>query len=302
MRFGFYLSKSEIRGLCAFAVLLLILTLGIAFFSHRTQPVSSTIIGVDSLDEAAAFFKSSNGNISSEHKQKESKTSLFPFDPNTADSATFAQLGLPGYLSRRIVRYRSKGGQFREASDLQKIYGLSDKDYHRLLPYIRITRVQEAPVVSPRSFPATRKEISVEKTASHHSDKFESLVHLDINSVDSLTLVRIPGIGPYYAFRFLKYRKQLGGYISVSQLEEIANFPKDCLAWFYVDNPETEKIPINEASFSRLVRHPYLNYEQVKAIFNYRRRFGPLVSLHQLSNLEVFTSDDLERLRPYISF
>ena len=54
--------------------------------------------------------------------------------------------------------------------------------------------------------------------------------------------------------------------------------------------------------FRQLLRHPYLNYEQVKAIFQYRQKFGPLHSLQELRNYEVFTPEDFIRLAPYVSF
>lgn len=64
---------------------------------------------------------------------------LFEFDPNTATQEELQQLGLRERTAKSIVKYRSKGGQFRKKEDLKKIYTLAEEDYLRLEPYIRIT-------------------------------------------------------------------------------------------------------------------------------------------------------------------
>ena len=44
-----------------------------------------------------------------------------PFDPNRTDSVTFCRLGLPAWMAKNILRYRSKGGKFRKAEDFKKV-------------------------------------------------------------------------------------------------------------------------------------------------------------------------------------
>ncbi len=301
MRFGTYLSRSDVKGICFFAILLLLATIGTALWKYGLPPASETAGAIDSLDECRHFFDSTA--TATQARLSESHPSLFPFDPNTADSATLAQLGIPRTIAGRIVRYRSKGGRFRKATDLAKIYGLPKECYRQLLPYIRIAGSQDTPPIQDNATPPPASNHTPANTArTNNTDKFDRHVALDANKVDSLTLIRIPGIGPYYAHRFLKYRSQLGGYTDIRQLEEIPNFPKDCLDWFYTDHPEIKKIDINHASFKQLLSHPYLNYDQVKAIFNYRHKFGRLNHLQQLGNSDCFTPDDFEKLRPYISF
>ena len=63
-----------------------------------------------------------------------------------------------------------------------------------------------------------------------------------------------------------------------------------------------EKININQLEFKEILAHPYINYEQTKAIVNLRRRTGPITSTSQLAMLEEFTSEDIERITPYIEF
>lgn len=73
-----------------------------------------------------------------ENDGMDASAQLFAFDPNTATLEELQQLGLRERVAKAIVNYRSKGGQFRKSEDLKKIYTLSEKDYLRLEPYIRI--------------------------------------------------------------------------------------------------------------------------------------------------------------------
>lgn len=300
MRFGIYLSRSDIKGMCLFAILLLLATALVFFYAHRMPDNAETAETDDLLKESRHFFDSTGT-----YKQAEaagSHPSLFPFDPNTADSGTFARLGISPSIAGRIVRYRSKGGRFRKPSDLRRIYGFPEECYRQLSPYIRITAPQGSGTRQIAVTPHKVEKAPVPTCAVNTVEKFDHLVVLNANDIDSLTLIRIPGIGPYYAHRFLEYRKKLGGYADVNQLAEIPHFPKDCIEWFCTDRQAVRTISINHAPFKQLLAHPYLNYEQVRAIFGYRHKFGRIDHLQQLANLEVFTPYDFERLRPYLSF
>ncbi len=113
----------------------------------------------------------------------------------------------------------------------------------------------------------------------------------------------MPGVGPYFARRIVRYRQRLGGFVSPEQLREIPNLPDSVQTWFRVTAEKAQRpLRLNSATFRELLRHPYLNYEQVKAIVNYRERQGALQTLQELSLSEAFTPVDLERLTPYVSF
>lgn len=132
--------------------------------------------------------------------------------------------------------------------------------------------------------------------------KFEKGTVVDLNSTDTTELKRVPGIGSYYAKRIVDYRERLGGYVNVDQLLEINRLPDTLRVWFCVRDSIVRKIKLNSASFSQLLSHPYLNYEQVKVIVNRREKKGELKNPAQLSLYEEFTERDMERLMPYLGF
>lgn len=132
--------------------------------------------------------------------------------------------------------------------------------------------------------------------------KFQTDTLINLNTADTLTLQRIPGIGRGFSHMIVRRRELLGGFVSVAQLLELNHFPESALAWFTLDSlPAPRRLDINHADFSTLLRHPYLNYAQVQAICRYRERIGYITSLDDLSNDTAFTTADLRRLAPYVS-
>lgn len=101
----------------------------------------------------------------------------------------------------------------------------------------------------------------------------------------------------------LAYRRRLGGFVSPSQVDEIDNLPRGFAKWFKVaPDFSPGKININRASIERLRDHPYLDFYQARAIIEWRRKYGDLRSLQQLSILEEFSDSTLDRIAPYIEF
>ncbi len=262
---------------------------------------------------------------------------LFFFDPNSADSATFVSLGLRPNTARAIVHYRMAGGRFRKPDDFARIYTLSHDDFLRLRPYIRINKqysVKDTDNASYRHYEAREDYAHSSYSQSHSSKEYDSSSNtqhpaskvgnysakagiysskgyvrklkqgerVDLSTADTLDLQRIPGIGPYYAAKIIRYRNRMGGFVSVNQLEEIYGLPDDICRWVSVGKPHINKIRINALTFGQLLKHPYLNFDQVKAILNHRQLYGPVRSLTDLRTYDAFSEDDFRRLAPYVDF
>ncbi len=217
--------------------------------------------------------------------QTKNSSTKFPFNPNTATESELLELGFPDWLVKRVLAYRAKGGTFKTAADLQKIYNFPEELFAELQPFI---------------------VIDAEKNTENPKQKpnFATVI-VEINSADSVQLLQVQGIGPAFANRILKYRKQLGGFSNIIQLLEVYGFDAEKLenvkAQFVVDAALIQKLNINKDEFKILLNHPYLDYKQVKAIVGYREQIGPLKSISELINLEGFTAKDIERLNPYLS-
>ena len=126
---------------------------------------------------------------------------------------------------------------------------------------------------------------------------------VDLNSIDSVSLVKLPGIGPWFALRIVEYRDKLGGYCSVRQLAEIDGLPDSVMQWFVVtDTVPIRKVRVNHSSLSELRRHPYINFYQARVIVELIRQHGPIKGPDRLSLLDEFSGQDLERLEPYLGY
>ena len=139
--------------------------------------------------------------------------------------------------------------------------------------------------------------------------KFATPILLELNIVDSATLTKIPGIGAKSASMIIRYREQLGGYVTPYQIGEklvweSAQEKMDewCRLWLKADTGMIRKLNVNSAGFKDILRHPYISYEQTKALVNYRDKHRRISGLEVLNMLEEFDENDIERLTPYLSF
>lgn len=306
--------KSRLKALLFFSARerrgILLLTLGVIAvlmwgYGYLHRKSGQTPVNADSLarQEYEAFAShiarqesAWQARYAPTYKRWEREPELAPFDPNTADSATFCRLGLPGWMARNILRYRAKGGKFRRPDDFKKIYGLTDAQYRQLLPYIDIppedTLRQTARLYNP---PAMRDTVL-------YPNKFPEGTVIELNGADTTLLKKIPGIGSGIARMITGYRQRLGGFYRIEQLEDIHLDYRQLAPWFSIDTAGIRRIDLNRASVDRLRNHPYINFYQAKAIVEYRRKHGRLKSLKPFVLYEEFSAEDLERIGHYVCF
>ena len=292
-----FLSRSEKRGLLLLLFLLLCVSGGMLYVGMTERVGTVVQLSPGDAAELEAFAEATKERKRQREVERTAIASPFPFNPNTADSATLIKVGLKSWQVKNLLAYRRAGGRWKDADDFKRLYGLSDEDYQRLRPYIKIP-----PPVKDVYF--TEKDRARQDSLRQlRPEKFAELTVLDLNTVDTLTLRKIPGIGVGYSRSIVSYRQRLGGFVSIAQLKEIEGLPDRIEEWFTVDeNAEVNRISINKSDFKTLLRHPYLSYEQVKVITTHIRKYGPLRSWKDLQLYKEFTSRDFERLTPYFMF
>ena len=180
-------------------------------------------------------------------------------------------------------------------------------------PAARLSYRKDSTVVKKSSRPSSSVSRQIQSYNGNNTDYVPStrrytskrppLEPVDLNAADSLALISLPGIGPYYSSRILRYRERLGGFVSTSQLLEINGLPDTLVKWFIIgDSIPLRKMKLNGLTLSELRRHPYMDFYQAKAIVEMRRERGTIKSPEQLSLLEEFTDQDIIRLKPYLDF
>ena len=296
----FYLHRSDRQIIVGFLVLAAVVVAVIYFTGSQPVPADSHVA---QKGDSAQSAKSQQPIY---YAQPQRAVERFPFDPNTADSTQLLRLGLQPWQVRNIYKYRAAGGIYRTKEDFARLYGLTVKQYRELEPYIRISAdYQPAATLFANQHGhehAAKNSQAADSAARPTSHKLAEGEQIDLNAADTTVYKRVPGIGSYYARRVAEYGRRLGGYVSIDQLDEIDDFPPEAKAYFALTTTEVQRLNLNQLTLNELRRHPYINYYQARAIIDYRRRYGPISSLDQLSLLPDFPPEAIERLRPYVSF
>lgn len=261
--------------------------------------MSSQLARTDSLTADSSIRKAAvRRGVQYIYNVETVRRKLSAFDPNTADSTQLLSLGLQPWQVRSIYRYRAKGGIYRQPSDFARLYGLTVKQYKELLPYIHISdEYKPAAEVYGRT-----DAVRSGRDTLRYPVKLQPGQYVTLDDADTASLRKVPGIGRYYASRIVRYRNDLGGYVSVAQLSEIEGIPEAALSYFRVTGGAVRKLNLNRLTLNELKHHPYINFYQARRIIDYRRLKGPLHSIDDLRLLKDFSQRDIERLRPYVEF
>lgn len=131
------------------------------------------------------------------------------------------------------------------------------------------------------------------------------LASIDLNNATINDLRKIKELPYFLAQKIINYRTILRGFVSKEQLKEVTGMTEEIyqnITPYFMIKRSNEKIYINKETFKSLLKHPYINYEQCKAIVNIRERRGAFKSLKRLELLDEFSEKDILRLKDYVSF
>ena len=238
-------------------------------------------------------------SVEDEKDEERVEVVMREFDPNTVDSMTLIGFGLKEWKVRNFLHYRAAGKVFRSAEEMGKTYGWTEEDVEKVRGYVRVE------IMDGKNENYGKDRNGWERKEEHlnkASNKFQSLTKVDINTADTALLQRVPGVGEKISDAIVKYRTRLGGFHSIDQLLDIKIVSPELLEWFTVSAPDVQKIPLNKASFQALNRHPYISYEQAKALLQYIRLYGKVKDEKALIETGIFTEEEVERLKPYLTF
>lgn len=282
-------------------VVLVVLVVGTLMVVKRFQPPKEdeTVWVNDSTKSQFADYQEKQDSIRKAQWRRQRDTiaiRMEVFDPNTADSSTLVHLGFKPWQAKNMVKYRAAGGKYRKPEDLKKLYGMTDSMFQTLTPYIYIAREE----VDSVAVDSLRKD-SLPRWEEENKDTI-----LNLRTADTVELKMIHGIGSYRARQIVRYREQLGGFVSVEQVLEakgMENVDADSLlAHFWIDSVKIEAMNVNSVGVQRLSRHPYLRFEQAQAIYELRRKKIRLDSIQQLQQIECISAETLEKIAPYLNF
>ena len=274
------LSASFITG--AIALVFLIIGYQVALFVHkaavtrlvanRDEPdtvyvyIPKTDTPAEVVEEAPKTVRKNAPHSKEAVKVREKaaprQVESFRFNPNTVSVEDLQRLGFSEKQADAIDRYRQKGGRFRRAEDFAKSYVVADSVFDRLAPFIDIPK-------------------------------------LDINQADSVALLDLPGIGPYFAGKVVQHRQQLQGYSTVEQLLEIYHFDEEKLAGMqeFITCSPPRPYPIWTLPEDSLARHPHISRAEAHSIVLYRQHHTPAeCTLDNLNRAGILSREHYQRL------
>lgn len=257
---------------------------------ERKESAKSTGMG---SDENFAYQYDTSVRISAVTKPE-----LFYFDPNTISSDEWKKLGLTEKNIQTILNYIKKGGHFYKAEDLQKIYGLSRKNYERLEHYIRIKKSIETESKTDSG--------KIFNYQTSHVDKrnFPKYSIIDINLADTSAFIALPGIGSKLASRIVNFRDKLGGFYSIEQVSETFGLPDSTFQkikqYLELKNPELRQININTATIDELKAHPYIRWSMANPVIAFRNEHGPFSAIEDIKKIPSMTDAIYKKVSPYL--
>jgi len=286
-------SKAEKNGTLVLVVLIILVLAGYLILpkiiNNRTTDFTDFKNEIEAFEQLISSAEDDVLPLKNKEKALENLDDIqfFEFDPNDLSADKWKHLGLSEKTINTIRKYLKKGGRFYKPEDIKKIYGLRMDWYKRAEPYIKIREIDATDI-------KTGSQVIV-------NDKKAPLIEL--NSADSLLLTDLRGIGPVLAVRILKYRNLLGGFVRKEQLLEVYGLPyetfKNISRAVNIDTTGITRIDLNKSTYSKLIRHPYLDAYTVKGILNYRDIQGNIKDVNELKDNRIIPEESFSRIKPY---
>lgn len=246
---------------------------------------------LDAIQLTANTYNSSYSNYESPQTNDsigKQQIEYFNFDPNTASDEELEKLGFSNKQIHILKNYIAKVGVIKSKKEFKKIYGIPDKQYEKLEPFLDL--------------PVSSTEITASRTEQTH--KNSGKLQIELNSADSNELDKLPGIGMGYARRIIKYRMALGGFISTSQLLEVYGIRPtlfDSISpYITLDTMKLTKLNVNTVSIDELKLHPYLRYKLANAIVSYRMQHGNFKNISEIRNVVLITDEVYSKIKSYV--
>jgi DNA uptake protein ComE-like DNA-binding protein len=285
----FYISKKSRRGLTVLFFLaffiVLIPRLYVHFLKVDTVLIKKPLIKVETKTNNSKS-KQNKKQYSKKKKKLVYRSPKGKFDPNEYTHEDWMYLGLSEKQTNVIMRFLNHKIYTNEA--LKKIYVLPDTVYH----LIKDSTVYPAHIFDEKETFVKKKSPSITK-------------FLELNTIDSLELISINGIGPFYASQIINYRNKLGGFYKREQLMEIWKMKEETyqilMESLIIDTSTLQKIHLNTVSFEKLKNHPYLSYSQANSIVKMRTQLGRFDSISSIKKSKLINDDTFLRVRPYLS-
>ena len=285
----FRISKRNRKGVLTLFVIsiLIIFTPRILISLDEEEKFTLSSLPISKLENQFNQSKYIQNKYSNSFKRKKFKSPKSKFDPNQFKVEDWMNLGLSIKQANVIVKFTSRG--IYSNDELKKIFVISDEFYQL---------IKDSTI-----YPKKENNFSLQL----NDNKIESqpIKKVEINSANEEELVKIKGIGSFFAKQIIKKRDELGGFIEKSQLLEVWKMDQEKFDLikdeFTIDNENIKKISINSATIEELKNHPYIRWNIANSIVKLRLQKNGFTSIEELKESHLITDEKFLKIKSYIT-
>ena len=221
---------------------------------------------------------------------------MYPFNPNFITDFKGYKLGMKPQEIQRLLRFRKTGKYVNSVREFQSVTGVSDSLMRAISPYFKFPDWVTHPKYKKDEEPKKWIDFS----------KKPPIKIKDINQASKEDLMAVYGIGDVISDRILQQKNQLGGFVSMDQMEDIWGLSPEVIqkldTYFTVTSTTSvKKININTATIKELGAFPYFKYPISKNIVVFRSMNGRL-KIEDLTKIKQFPVDKIKIIVLYLEY
>jgi DNA uptake protein ComE-like DNA-binding protein len=286
----FDMSIRHQRGIWVLLIASLLIIFAPRFFLYLEKDDSAATLILLPVEEKPRWerskkfkrWNSNHKNSSWSHSKKTFKKPTQPFNPNELTMEEWMQFGLSEKQAIIVLKYTKRG--IHSNDELQKIKFIPKQTFDNIKDFTQ--------------YPTLDKEVRTQQNMS--SPKL-----VNANEASEEELMKIKGLGPFYARQILKYQQQLGGFVRKEQILEVWKMTPEIYAQIQAqlscEGSAIRKLSINQATAEELQAHPYLNWNQANSIVKMRMQKGGFKSIEEIRESVIIDEETFEKVRPYLS-
>ena len=277
----FRFNKQERSGIFFFLLMVIVLQ-GVYYYvkANPSQKETSFVLNTreqDRIDSLRIY-------------QAKASIKIYPFNPNYITDYKGYTLGLSSSELDRLFAYRTQGRFVNSVEEFQTVTQISDSLLNEISSYFEFPDWVGKNQSSKKKISFVKKEKGTK----------------DLNSATAEDLMEVYGIGETLSERIVKFRDRLGGFLVNEQLYDVYGLKpevaeKALLKFQVIKVPTLDKININKAGIEELSQLIYINKSLASNIIDYRDKNGSFASFQELSNVDAFPTEKLDRIALYLS-
>lgn len=230
---------------------------------------------------------------------KKDSVKSYPFNPNFITDYKGYTLGMSLDEIDRLHTFRAQNKFVNTAKEFQGITQVSDSLLQIISPNFKF------PEWTQRENRPIAKGSDIKEGWANQVARVKSGIK-DLNLATAEELKTVSGIGEILSTRIIKFRNRLGGFLVDEQLNDVYGLEPEvvqrALEKFKVQKkPNIKKININKALAQEIAQLIYIPYNVADEIVKYRRINGRIVSFDELTKIEDFPVDKINRIKLYLT-